>query len=35
MKKYLGTKLVTAKPMTRVEAEVILGKSIKPAKQEY
>lgn len=32
MKKYLGTKLVTAKPMTRVEAEVILGK---PAKQEY
>lgn len=35
MKKYLGTKLVTAKPMTRVEAEVILSKSIKPAKQEY
>lgn len=35
MKKYLGTKLVTAKPMTRVEAEVILGKDIKPAKQEY
>lgn len=35
MKKYLGTKLVTAKPMTRVEAEIILGKSIKPAKQEY
>lgn len=35
MKKYLGTKLVTAKPMTRVEAEVILGKSIKPAKQDY
>lgn len=35
MKKYLGTKLVTAKPMTRAEAEVILGKSIKPAKQEY
>lgn len=35
MKKYLGTKLVTAKPMTRVEAEVILGKFIKPAKQEY
>lgn len=35
MKKYLGTKLVTAKPMTRVEAEVILGKAIKPAKQEY
>lgn len=35
MKKYLGTKLVTAKPMTRVEAEVILGKSIKLAKQEY
>ena len=31
MKKYLGTKLVTAKPMTRAEAEVILGKSIKPA----
>ena len=35
MKKYLGTKLVTAKPMTRVEAEVVLGKFIKPAKQEY
>lgn len=35
MKKYLGTKLITAKPMTRVEAEVILGKSIKPAKQKY
>lgn len=35
MKKYLGTKLVTAKPMTRAEAEVILGKSIKLAKQEY
>lgn len=35
MKKYLGTKLVTAKPMTRVEAEVILGKFIKPSKQEY
>lgn len=35
MKKYLGTKLVTAKPMTRAEAEVILGKSIKRAKQEY
>lgn len=35
MKKYLGTKLVTAKPMTRVDAEVVLGKSIKPAKQDY
>lgn len=35
MKKYLGTKLVTAKPMTRAAAEVILGKFIKPAKQEY
>ena len=35
MKKYLGTKLVTAKPMTREEAEVVLGKFIKPAKQEY
>lgn len=35
MKKYLGTKLVTAKPMTRVDAEVFLGKSIKPAKQDY
>ena len=35
MKKYLGTKLVTAKPMTRAGAEVILGKFIKPAKQEY
>ena len=35
MKKYLGTKLVTAKPMTRAEAEVVLGKFIKPAKQEY
>lgn len=35
MKKYLGTKLVTAKPMTRAEAEVVLVKFIKPAKQEY
>ena len=35
MKKYLGTKLVTAKPMTREDAEVVLGKFIKPAKQEY
>lgn len=35
MKKYLGTKLVTAKPMTRPEAEVVLGKLIKPAKQSY
>ena len=35
MKKYLGIKLVTAKPMTRAEAEVVLGKFIKPAKQEY
>lgn len=35
MKKYLGTKLVTAKPMTRVDAEALLGKSINPAKQEY
>lgn len=35
MKKYLGTKLVTAKPMIRAEAEVVLGKFIKPAKQEY
>lgn len=35
MKKYLGTKLVTAKPMTRAEAEAVLGKFIKPAKQEY
>ena len=35
MKKYLGTKLVTAKPMTREEAEANLGKFIKPAKQEY
>lgn len=33
MKKYLGTKLVTAKPMTRPEAEVVLGRVIKPAKQ--
>ena len=32
MKKYLGTKLVTAKPMTREDAEVVLGKFIKPAK---
>lgn len=35
MKKYLGTKLVTAKPMTREDAEAVLGKSNKPAKQEY
>lgn len=35
MKKYLGTKLVTAKPMARAAAEVVLGKFIKPAKQEY
>lgn len=35
MKKYLGTKLVTAKPMTREDAEAVLGKFIKPAKQEY
>lgn len=35
MKKYLGTKLVTAKPMTRQEAEMYLGKLIKPAKREY
>lgn len=35
MKKYLGTKLVTAKPMTRVEAKAVLGKFINPAKQEY
>lgn len=32
MKKYLGTKLVTAKPMTGEDAEAVL---IKPAKQEY
>ena len=35
MKKYLGTKLVTAKPMTREDAEAVLGRFIKPAKQEY
>lgn len=35
MKKYLGTKLVTAKPMTRPEAEVVLGRVIKPAKHSY
>lgn len=35
MKKYLGTKLVTAKPMTREDAEAVLGKFIKPAKKEY
>lgn len=35
MKKYLGTKLVTAKPMIREDAEAVLGKFIKPAKQEY
>ena len=35
MKKYLGTKLATAKPMTREDAEAVLGRFIKPAKQEY
>ena len=35
MKTYLGTKLVTAKSMTRPEAEVVLGRVIKPAKQNY
>lgn len=35
MKKYLGTKLVTAKPMTREDAEAVLGEFIKPAKKEY
>lgn len=35
MKTYLGTKLVTAKSMTRPEAEFVLGRVIKPAKQNY
>lgn len=35
MKQYIGTKQVKAEPMTRTEAEKLLGKEIKPAKAEY
>lgn len=35
MKQYIGTKQVKAEPMTRTEAEELLGREIKPAKAEY
>lgn len=30
MKQYIGTKQVKAEPMTRTEAEKLLGREIKP-----
>ena len=34
MKKYIGTKVVMAKPMTMTEAQKVLGREIKPATVE-
>ena len=34
MKKYIGTKVVMAEPMTMVEAEKVLGREIKPSTVE-
>ena len=34
MKKYTGTKVIMAEPMTMVEAQKVLGREIKPATKE-
>lgn len=34
MKKYIGTKVIMAKPMTIVEAQKVLGREIKPTTKE-
>ena len=34
MKKYIGTKVIKAMPMTMVEAQIVLGRQIKPATME-
>ncbi len=34
MKKYIGTKVIKAEPMTMVEAQKVLGREIKPAVKE-
>lgn len=34
MKKYIGTKVIMAEPMTMVEAQEVLGREIKPAVKE-
>ena len=34
MKKYIGTKVIKAMPMTMVEAQKVLGRQIKPATKE-
>lgn len=34
MKKYIGTKVIKAEPMTMVEAQKVLGREIKPATKE-
>lgn len=34
MKKYIGTKVIMAEPMTMVEAQKVLGREIKPATKE-
>ena len=34
MPKYIGTKVVQAKPMTMTEAQNVLGREIKPATVE-
>lgn len=34
MKKFIGTKVIMAEPMTMVEAQKVLGREIKPATVE-
>ena len=34
MKKYIGTKVIMAEPMTMTEAQKVLGKELKPATVE-
>lgn len=34
MKKYIGTKVITAEPMTMTEAQKVLGRKLKPATLE-
>ena len=34
MKKFIGTKVIMAEPMTMTEAQIVLGREIKPATVE-
>lgn len=34
MKKFIGTKVIMAEPMTMTEAQKVLGREIKPATDE-